>query len=195
MSRATRVTRTDKAVAVGILVVGVAVAGFAALPASASGDTGATAEYLSAYAEGQTARDRLPAKFPVDFHGDGGLDASTSRFLGELEGGISYWSVVDKAGELCLVVDDRVRDMTAAGCGDVSDLEKGSIALAHELAKKGGLQAFLVADGFARSDLPEPWTWVGDNLVVVAQNDADGSTVEVSSGDRSIELTQFAEQE
>jgi hypothetical protein len=185
--------RIDAILAVAIVVAGISTVGLASASASVPGEAPDADRYLSAYRDAQTDRDRLPEKFPADLHGDGGLDASTSRFLGEPDAGVSYWSVADRSGNLCLVVVDIGRGMTGAGCGEVSQLERGQIAFSHFLAEKGGLQAFLVADGFARAEIPAPWRRAGANLIVVAHEDADAAALTLTGARGQTTLTPFPE--
>ena len=199
-TRATRARRADTILATAILLVGGSALGVAAASAEPSAAPAATAvaaagEHLAGYRAAQVAADRIPKGFPAERHGAGGLDVSTSRLLAKLDGGVTYWSVADRAGNLCLVVDDPVREMTSAGCGDVADLEKGSIALSHTLAGRGGLQAFLVADGFEGVRLADGWSWAGGNLVVAAIDAEPTSAVTLTDGDRRVELTPFTEPE
>jgi hypothetical protein len=148
--------------------------------------------FRSVLARPAVAADRLPVGFPVDLHGADGLDPNSSRFLGTYAPGVRYWLVADRGGNLCLVVADEVREMTAAGCCAASDLGEGPISVAHELAGRGGLDAFLVADDFATASVPSPWTRVGDNLVVAPAGATKGAVLKLSNGDREIEIAPLA---
>lgn len=184
--RAGRARGLDRVLAAAIATVALVTGGLVLAPAGASPSTAEAARYLDVAARPAVAADRLPVGFPVDLHGVDGLDPSSSRFLGTYAPGVRYWLVADRGGNLCLVVADEVREMTAAGCGAASDLGEGPISVAHELAGRGGLDAFLVADDFATANVPSPWTRVGENLVVVPAGAAKGSALKLSDGDREI---------
>ncbi len=181
--------RADSIAAVAILAVGIAVAGLVPVSAAGRGGDVGAERYLSAYDAAPTSRDRLPKWFPVELHGDGGLLPATSRYLGEVEGA-AYWSVVDRAGGLCLVVDDTRRGMTAAGCGKVAELERGAIALSHTGVDEDGLQAFLIADGVGETRLSDPWVRAGDNLIVAPVGESVEALTLTRSG-RDYVLTPF----
>jgi hypothetical protein len=148
--------------------------------------------YLRAFERPQTSRDALPADFPVGTHGAGGLIASSSRFLGAIDTTSSYWVVQDRLGNLCLVLNDAVRRMTGAGCGEAADLENGSISVSISQGPDGGYQAFLIADRFASADATSPWIRGGPNLIAIPLDAAPTPLVVGSDvGGEAIQLEPF----
>jgi hypothetical protein len=113
----------------------------------------------------QVASDRLPADFPADLHGTGGIDPASARFLGA-SGGSDYWIALDRSANVCLLAQSqKLAAYSSASCVAPSELEATGAALRVEGAQ-WRLEAVLVPDSTDTSALPKSWNRVSDNLAV-----------------------------
>jgi hypothetical protein len=123
---------------------------------------------------GQARADRLPPGFPADQHGDGGIDAGSSRLLG-VQNGTSYWIALDARSNVCVLAQPTGRsDVIAAACSDAGELETSGTSLRVD-AGTWRLEAFLVPDSIDATSLSGGWTAVADNLVTYSGPGSSGS--------------------
>jgi hypothetical protein len=159
--------RTDLLIAIAViaavlLVVAATVLGGAVGAASARDAAVSAAGVLGRDA---AASDRLPAAFPAEAHGTGGIDPASARSLGT-QGGTAYWIPLDRAANVCLLAQStRDRAVTSGSCVSPAELERSGAALRVDGAK-WALEAFLVPDSVDAAAASGAWQAVGDNLVV-----------------------------
>lgn len=72
--------------------------------------------------------DRLPSVVAISDLGDGGLDASSLRFLTTFEGA-GYWLGYDEAGQVCLIAHLYDEQISASACNTVSEFMERGIQL------------------------------------------------------------------
>jgi hypothetical protein len=144
-----------------LVIAGGSVVGGAAGAAVARDAAISTAQVLGA---DQARADRLPAAFPADLHGTGGIDRSTSHLLG-VQNGTRYWIALDRSSNVCVLAQSVSRsEETAASCSSAGDLELRGGSLRVD-AGTWKVEAFLLPDSVDASRLSGPWTRVADNLV------------------------------
>jgi hypothetical protein len=144
------------------LVVAVSVLGSVAGAAFARDAAVGSAGVLS---DAQSASDVLPADFPPELHGTGGIDPSSARYLGASTG-TDYWIALDNSSNVCLLAQSqKLAAYSSASCVDPSELETSGAALRVDAAS-WRLQAFLLPDSVDTTALRAPWSRVSDNLAV-----------------------------
>jgi hypothetical protein len=111
-----------------------------------------------------TSKDALPAGFPAELHGDGGLDRASTRYLGDFDGD-RYWVARDARGQVCVVAQTvATPEQTVASCAPPSRLEAEGVAV--EVSGRWQLAAFLLPDSVDTSQVRGDFARLGSNLVV-----------------------------
>ena len=175
------------AIAAGSLI-GAALLLSGAIVANSATDSSVTAS-LNVLRDVQRPADKLPAYVPLALHGDTGLIAGSSRYLGA-EPSVRYWTALDRSGSVCLVTVFPRTEYAASTCQQPDDfLDGGVVLLVDDAAQNLHRQAFLVPDGALRSALPGGWTVVAPNLVTVAPDRVAGSIEVTLPGGTPLTLT------
>jgi hypothetical protein len=156
----------DLIVATAVALVGIGVFVVVNSSGAAFGHTNASA-VISVLSTETGVNDRLPAGFPVELHGEGGLVSESARFLGaDHESG--YWVVLDSVSNVCLVTQSlKVVDATAAACANPNEVEVRALDLKVS-GPSWQVESFLVPDSVDVTGVSGAWKVLGPNLVVVS---------------------------
>lgn len=120
---------------------------------------------VSLLGDSSVASDRLPTGFPVEAHGDGGIDAASARLLGDA-GGSRYWVARDARGQVCLLaIEIADSAQTVASCAPPRLIETEGAPLA---VSGRWTSAHLVPDSVDLSALRSDVVILGPNLIVFA---------------------------
>lgn len=122
--------------------------------------------------------DALPAEFPVELHGDGGIDRVTSRLLGEYDGD-RYWVARDVTGHVCILAQATSdHQLTVASCSNAQQLEQAGVSV--EMAGRWRLSATLVPDSIDASTVAAGFSAISPNLVVRLKSTAASARLTLS---------------
>lgn len=104
------------------------------------------------------------------------LDPASVRYVGEADGR-AFWIARDADAQFCFVVAIETSELSGGSCARLEVLQESGLMIGVE-GFGDSIVAHLVPDDVDIDAAPEPWTIVGENVLVADADElADGETL------------------